>query len=67
MMEINERQIPRRAEWIIVISNYSLDELCRIPRHGLDDIMIITLKWRCGNDQDRYRKTKHDTPWYEMK
>ena len=29
MMEINERQIPRRAEWIIVISNYSLDELCR--------------------------------------
>ena len=54
-VEIKGGQVLLKAKWIIVISNYSLDELCSYPRKGLDVTMKHTFKRRCGNDEEGYR------------
>lgn len=54
-VEIKGGQVLLKAKWVIVISNYSLDELCSYPRKGLDVTMKDTFKRRCGNDVDGYR------------
>ena len=64
-MEIKEQYLPIQAKWVIVISNYSLDQLCRRPKKGLNETMKHTFKRRCGNPQDGYRKRKHNNPRYK--
>ena len=54
-VEIKGSQVLLKAKWIIVISNYSLDELCSYPRRGLNETMKHTFKRRCGNDEEGYR------------
>ena len=54
-VEVKGSQVIMKAKWIIVISNYSLDELCSYPRKGLNQTMKDTFKRRCGNDVDGYR------------
>lgn len=57
-VEIKGSQLPLLAQWIIVISNYSLNELCTVRRHGLNETWKQTFKRRCGNKEDGYRKIK---------
>lgn len=54
-LEVKGSQVPLQAKWVIVISNYSLDQLCSRPKKGLDDLMKRTFKRRCGNPHDGYR------------
>ena len=54
-VEVKGSQVLLKAKWIIVVSNYSLDELCSFPRRGLDETIKHTFKRRCGNDEDGYR------------
>lgn len=54
-VEIKGSQLPFQAQWVIVISNYSLDQLCTVKRQGLNDTWKQTFKRRCGNDEDGYR------------
>ena len=54
-VEVKGSQVLLKAKWIIVISNYSLDQLCSSPRKGLNVTMKETFKRRCGNDVDGYR------------
>ena len=54
-VEVKGSQVPLQARWVIVISNYSLDQLCSVPNRGLDDLMKRTFKRRCGNQKDGYR------------
>ena len=54
-VEVKGSQLPFQAQWVIVISNYSLDQLCTERRRGLNVIWKTTFKRRCGNEQDGYR------------
>ena len=54
-VEVKGSQLPFQAQWVIVISNYSLDQLCTERRRGLNMIWKATFKRRCGNEQDGYR------------
>ena len=54
-VEIKGSQLPFCAQWVIVISNYSLDQLCTVRRLGLNETWKKTFKRRCGNDTDGYR------------
>ena len=54
-VEVKGSQLPFQAQWVIVISNYSLDQLCTVRRQGLNETWKLTFKRRCGNKEDGYR------------
>ena len=54
-VEVKGSQLPFQAQWVIVISNYTLDQLCTVRRHGLNETWKQTFKRRCGNKEDGYR------------
>ena len=54
-VEVKGSQLPFQAQWVIVISNYTLDQLCTVRRQGLNETWKQTFKRRCGNKEDGYR------------
>lgn len=54
-VEVKGSQVPFQAQWVIVISNYSLDSLCSNRQGGLNETWKHTFKRRCGNETDGYR------------
>ena len=62
-VEVKGSQLPLQAQWVIVISNYTLDQLCSVRRRGLNDLLKRIFKRRCGNEEDGYRMYKFpETP-----
>ena len=54
-VEVKGAQVPLQAQWVIVISNYTLDALCTLPKKGFQPLVKKTFKRRCGDEEHGYR------------